>query len=47
MVMVAEHGKTPSPSLIESVSGIRERWIDYWTTTTGHRSTMTSTVTVD
>jgi hypothetical protein len=42
MVMVVEHGKTPSPALIESVSGIRERWIDYWTTTTGHRSTMTA-----
>ena len=42
MVLVIEHGKTPSPKLIESVSGIRERWIDYWTTTTGHRSTMTA-----
>jgi hypothetical protein len=40
MVLVVEHGKTPSPKLIESVTGIRERWIDYWTTTTGHRSTM-------
>jgi hypothetical protein len=42
MVLVVEHGKTPSPKLIESVRGIRERWIDYWTTTTGHRSTMTA-----
>lgn len=42
MVLVIEHGKTPSPKLIESVSGIRERWIDYWATTTGHRSTMTA-----
>lgn len=42
MVMVVEHGKTPSPQLIESVTGIRERWMDYWTTTTGHRSTMTA-----
>jgi hypothetical protein len=42
MVLVVEHGKTPSPRLIESVSGIRDRWIDYWTTTTGHRSTMTA-----
>jgi hypothetical protein len=42
MVMVVEHGKTPSPKLIESVTGIRERWMDYWTTTTGHRSTMTA-----
>ena len=42
MVMVVEHGKTPSPKLIEGVTGIRERWMDYWTTTTGHRSTMTA-----
>ena len=42
MVLVVEHGKTPSAKLIESVTGIRERWIGYWTTTTGHRSTMTA-----
>jgi hypothetical protein len=42
MVMVVEHGKTPSPQLIQNVNGIRERWMDYWTTTTGHRSTMTA-----
>jgi hypothetical protein len=42
MVLVVEHGKTPSAKLVESVSGIRERWMDYWTTTTGHRSTMTA-----
>jgi hypothetical protein len=42
MVLVVEHGKTPSQKLIESVTGIRERWIDYWTITTGHRSTMTA-----
>ena len=42
MVVVVEQGKTPSPELIKAVTGIRERWIDYWTTTTGHRSTMTA-----
>jgi hypothetical protein len=42
MVLVVEHGKMPSPKLIESVNGIRERWMDYWATTTGHRSTMTA-----
>jgi hypothetical protein len=42
MVMVIEHGKTPSPELIERTDGIRERWMDYWTTVTGHRSTMTT-----
>jgi hypothetical protein len=42
MVLVVEHGKTPSTELVERVNGIRERWMDYWTTTTGHRSTMTT-----
>jgi len=42
MVLVVEHGKTPSRELIERTSGIRLRWIDYWETTTGHRSTMTA-----
>jgi hypothetical protein len=42
MVLVVEQGKTPSPKLVQSVTGIRDRWIDYWTTTTGHRSTMTA-----
>ena len=42
MVVVVEHGKTPSRELIERTNGIRERWMDYWSTTTGHRSTMTT-----
>jgi hypothetical protein len=42
MVVVVEHGKTPSPELIERTNGIRERWMDYRTTTTGHRSAMTT-----
>jgi hypothetical protein len=42
MVVVVEHGKKPSPLLIERTLGIRERWMDYWTTTTGHRSIMTA-----
>jgi hypothetical protein len=42
MVVVVEHGKTPTPPLLERTNGIRERWIDYWSTTTGHRSTMTA-----
>lgn len=44
MVMVVEHGKTPSKELIERTNGIRLRWMDYWETTTGHRSTMTTNV---
>ncbi len=42
MVVVVEHGKTPSARLIERTNGIRERWMDYWSTVTGHRSTMTA-----
>ncbi len=42
IVMVVEHGKTPSPELIERTNGIRERWMDYWATVTGHRSIMTT-----
>lgn len=42
MVVVVEHGHTPSAALLEKTNGIRLRWMDYWTTTTGHRSTMTA-----
>jgi hypothetical protein len=42
MVVVVEHGHMPSRELIERTNAIRERWIDYWTTTTGHRSSMTA-----
>lgn len=42
MVVVVEHGKTPTKELLERTDGIRLRWMDYWTTTTGHRSTMTT-----
>jgi hypothetical protein len=42
MVVVVEHGKTPSKELLERTEGIRLRWMDYWETTTGHRSTMTA-----
>ena len=42
MVVVVEPGKTPSEELLEKVDGIRLRWIDYWETTTGHRSRMTT-----
>jgi len=41
LVLVVEHGKKPSQMLLERAAGIRTAWIDYWTTTTGHRSTMT------
>ncbi len=42
MVVVVEHGKTPSKELLERTDGIRLRWMDYWNNTTGHRSEMTT-----
>ncbi len=42
MVVVVEHGKTPGKELLDRTEGIRLRWMDYWETTTGHRSTMTA-----
>jgi len=42
MVIVLEHGHKPPPELIKNVEGISQRWIDYWATTTGHRSDMTA-----
>lgn len=42
MVVIVEHGATPSKELIERTNGIREQWIDYWATTTGRRSSMTA-----
>ena len=43
IVVIVEHGQKPSKELIERANGIRERWIDYWSVTTGRRSTMTAT----
>jgi hypothetical protein len=40
--VIVEHGNKPGRELIERANGIRERWIDYWATTTGHRWTMTA-----
>lgn len=42
IVVMVEQGAKPSRELIERANGIRERWIDYWATTTGHRSSMTA-----
>jgi hypothetical protein len=41
-VVVVEHGQKPSQELLERTNAIRERWIDYWWTTTGHRASMTA-----
>ncbi len=42
MVVVVEHGMKPSQALIERTNAIGERWVDYWTTVTGHRASMTT-----
>jgi hypothetical protein len=42
IVVMVEHGKAPSPELIERTNGIRVQWIDYWGTVTGHRASMTT-----
>jgi hypothetical protein len=42
IVVVVEHGKSPSRELIERANGIRQQWIEYWKTTTGHRASMTA-----
>jgi hypothetical protein len=42
IVVVVEHGRSPSHELLERADGIRQRWIEYWATTTGHRASMTT-----
>jgi len=42
IVAVVLHGAKPSPELIERANGIRAGWIEFWSTTTGHRSIMTA-----
>ena len=42
IVVVVEHGQTPSPELIERANGIRQQWIEYWKIATGHRASMTT-----
>ena len=42
IVVLVEHGQSPSRELIERANGIRRQWIDYWETVTGRRASMTS-----
>lgn len=42
IVVVVEHGRSPSHELIERANGIRQQWIRYWETSTGHRASMTA-----
>jgi hypothetical protein len=41
IVVIVEHGRTPSAELINQANGIRRHWIDYWAVTTGRRASMT------
>ncbi len=42
MVMVVQHGAKPSRELIDQVKEIRQRWIEYFSITTGRRASMTA-----
>jgi len=42
IVVVVEHGQSPSHELIERANGIRRQWIEYWETATGRRASMTA-----
>ena len=41
ILVITEPGKPPTDVLLRNANGIAQKWIDYWTTTTGGRSTMT------
>src|SRR5262249_56662628 len=41
IVVIVEHGRTPSSELITRANGIRRQWIDYWAIATGNRASMT------
>lgn len=42
IVVVVEHGQSPSRELLDQTNGIREQWIEHWEMTTGHRASMTA-----
>ena len=42
IVLVVEHGQSPSHDLVERANGISQQWMSYWDTTTGHRASMTT-----
>jgi hypothetical protein len=41
IVLIVEHGRTPTAELLNRANGIRQQWIDYWAITTGRRASMT------
>jgi hypothetical protein len=42
IVVVVQHGRAPSPKLLERTDGIRQQWMSYWSIATGRRSVMTT-----
>ena len=42
IVVVVEHGRSPSHEILEQATGIQRQWIDYWARATGHRASMTA-----
>jgi hypothetical protein len=42
MVVMVVNGAKPSRELIERSNGIRKQWIEYWSITSGRRSSMTT-----
>jgi hypothetical protein len=42
IVVVVEHGHSPSHEILEQATGIRRQWIDFWARTTGGRASMTA-----
>jgi hypothetical protein len=42
MVILVQHGEKPSSELREQTEAIRKLWMEYFSTTTGHRASMTA-----
>lgn len=42
IVVVVEHGRSPSHELVERANDIRQQWIQYWRMTTRDRASMTT-----
>jgi len=41
IVVIVEHGRSPSREVVERANGILQEWIEYWSTATGRRALMT------
>jgi hypothetical protein len=41
IVVITEPGKKPTDVLLRNARNIADKWVEYWETTTGGRSTMT------